>query len=55
MWKIEVIQRRRSRILVFYKEDGVEEHDSTRGSLEVYDDTEYEKCLKALEVLNNNN
>lgn len=52
MWKIEVIQRRNFKILVFMREDDAADHEITRGSIEVYDDEEYKKWLKALEVLN---
>lgn len=52
MWKIEVLPRKRYKILVFIKEDNEVDRDATRGSIEVYDDEEYKKWLKALEVLN---
>lgn len=52
MWKIEVMQRRNYKILIFMREDNAEGYEITRGSIEVYDDEEYKKWLKALEVLN---
>jgi len=55
MWKIEVLVRRNCKILILLKDDPESEHDMTRGSVEVYDDAEYEKWLKVLELLNNNN